>query len=192
MYVRPNLPPCYVFIHSSVERVLGCFYVLAIVNSAAVNTGVHVTFWITVFFLYMPRSGIARSYGGSSFSFRETSILFSIAVVPIYIPTSCVGVSFLSTPSPVFIVCGLFHDDRSDRCEVIPHLLFWFVLLWYLVKRRRRSGDQRMRWLDGITDENGHELGQTSGDGEGQGGLMRCSPWGHKALDMTGQLNNDR
>ena len=36
-----------------------------------------------------------------------------------------------------------------------------------------------------------HELGQTSGDGEGQVGLVSCSPWGHKELDMTGQLNNN-
>ena len=33
---------------------------------------------------------------------------------------------------------------------------------------------------------NGHELGQTLGDGEGQGGLICCSPWGHKESDMTG------
>ena len=31
---------------------------------------------------------------------------------------------------------------------------------------------------------------QTSGDGEGQGGLVCYSPWGHKELGMTGQLNN--
>ena len=37
---------------------------------------------------------------------------------------------------------------------------------------------------------NGHELGQTSGDGEGQGGLVCCSPWGHKELDSTGQLTD--
>ena len=34
---------------------------------------------------------------------------------------------------------------------------------------------------------NEHELGQALGDGEGQ---ACCSPWGHKELDMTGQLNN--
>ena len=33
---------------------------------------------------------------------------------------------------------------------------------------------------------NEHELGQTSGDGEGQGGLACCSPWGHKESDVTG------
>ena len=37
---------------------------------------------------------------------------------------------------------------------------------------------------------NGHELGQTLGDGEGLGGLACYNPWGHKELDMTGRLNN--
>ena len=38
---------------------------------------------------------------------------------------------------------------------------------------------------------NGHELGQTLGDGEGQGGLARWSPWGCKKLDTTWRLNNN-
>ena len=36
---------------------------------------------------------------------------------------------------------------------------------------------------------NGHEFEQTQGDGEGQGSLACCSPWGHKEWDMTDQLN---
>ena len=36
---------------------------------------------------------------------------------------------------------------------------------------------------------NGHELGQTSGDGEGQRGLVCFSPWGHKESDMAERLN---
>ena len=59
------------FTHSSVDGHLGCFHVLAIVNSAARNIGVHVSFWITVFSGYMPRSGIAGSYGSSVFSFSR-------------------------------------------------------------------------------------------------------------------------
>ena len=52
------------FIHSSVNGDLGCFHVLAIVNSAAVNIGVPVSFSILVSSGYMPRSGDAGSYGG--------------------------------------------------------------------------------------------------------------------------------
>ena len=59
----------HIFIHSSVFGHLGCFYVLAIVNSAAVNIGVHVSFGIMFFSGYMPRSGIAGLYGSSIFSF---------------------------------------------------------------------------------------------------------------------------
>ena len=59
------------FIHSSVDGHLGRFHVLATVNSAAVNMGVHVPFQIRVFVFssYTPRSGIARSYGNPIFSF---------------------------------------------------------------------------------------------------------------------------
>ena len=52
------------FIHSFVDRHLGCFHVLAIVNSASVNNGIHVSFSILVSSGYMSRSGIAGSYGG--------------------------------------------------------------------------------------------------------------------------------
>ena len=38
---------------------------------------------------------------------------------------------------------------------------------------------------------NGREFEQAPGVGDGQGSLVRCSPWGHKELDMTEQLNNN-
>ena len=57
------------FIHSSVRGHLGCFHVLAIVNSASLNTGVHISFQIMVFYRCMPRSGVAGSYGSSISSF---------------------------------------------------------------------------------------------------------------------------
>ena len=41
------------------------------------------------------------------------------------------------------------------------------------------------QWLDG------HEFEQAPGDGEGQGGLACCSPWGRKELDATAQLNTN-
>ena len=51
-------------IHSSVDGHLGCYHVLTIVNSAAMNIGVHVSFLILLSSRYMPKSGIAGSYGG--------------------------------------------------------------------------------------------------------------------------------
>ena len=56
-------------IHSSVSECLGCFHVLAIVNKAVKNIGVHVPFWIIVLSGYMPKSGIAGSYGNPIFRF---------------------------------------------------------------------------------------------------------------------------
>ena len=49
------------FMYSSVHEHLGCFQVLAIVNSASINIGVHVSPQIIVLSGYMPRSGIAGS-----------------------------------------------------------------------------------------------------------------------------------
>ena len=58
------------FIHSSVDGHLCCFHVLGIINSAAVNSGVHVSFRIGVFVFsrYMPESGITGSYDSSVFN----------------------------------------------------------------------------------------------------------------------------
>ena len=68
VYIYHNL-----FIHSPVNEHLCCFHVLAIINSAAMNIGVHVSFQIINFSGYMPRSGIVGSYGCFTRSFLRNS-----------------------------------------------------------------------------------------------------------------------
>ena len=53
-------------IHSSADGHLGCFHVLEIINSAAMNIGVHVSLSDLVSSVCMPKSGIAGSYGSSA------------------------------------------------------------------------------------------------------------------------------
>ena len=57
------------FIHLSIGRHLVGLHVLAIVNSAAMNIGVHIYFWFKVPSGYIPRSGVVGSYGNSIFGF---------------------------------------------------------------------------------------------------------------------------
>ena len=54
-------------------------------------------------------------------------------------------------------------------------------------KEKRASEDEMAGWHHRC---NGHELGKTLGDGEGQRDLTCCSLWGHEELDTTGQVNN--
>ena len=59
-------------IHSSADGHLGCFHVLAMIDSAAMNIGVHVSLSDLVSSVCMPRSGIAGSYGSSISNFLRT------------------------------------------------------------------------------------------------------------------------
>ena len=58
--------------HSSADGHLGCFQVLAIINGAEMNIGVHVSLSILISLVCMPSSGIAGLYGSSVYSFLRS------------------------------------------------------------------------------------------------------------------------
>ena len=95
------------FIHSSIEGHLGCFCILAVVNDAAMNIGVHVAFeLVVVVCCCISGLGIAGSDSSSIFTTRAL-LLFSIVDVPIYIPTNNVQeFPFLQILDNICYVCS--------------------------------------------------------------------------------------
>ena len=86
---------------------------------------------------------------------------------------------------------------RTDAEAETPILWLPNVKNWLIWKDPDAGKDWRWEWKGTTEDElvgwhhrlNGHKFEQALGIGDGQGGLVCCSPWGHKESDMTEQLN---
>ena len=110
-------------------------------------------------------------YGLSSVQF--SSVPFSCSVLSDSLGPRGLQDAGLPCPSPTPGACS--HPPSGTRHFAEPQPpLSWMKQEW----------DGSMAWWF-----NGHELEQTPGVGDGQGGLACCSPWGHKESDTTERLN---
>ena len=131
-------------LHSSVYGRLACFHVLAIVDSAAMNIGVHVSFLNYSFALrYMPGNGVTRSYDNSIFSFLRKP--------PFYLPWWLCQFTF---PPTVFCLhslqCWIILNSCSQTNSAILFGLSWHFSTGYSsdyiktpLPRKGRSPEKR-------------------------------------------------